>query len=113
VAVTVIFWGVGMRVGAVNSPVTLTVPTEALPPEIPFTAQATFWFVVPLTVAFSCKVCVTATNPDDGLTVIETDCGSGGLGGVLPFPPPHPAVAMHNRKQSDKIIETPDLFFIS
>lgn len=102
-----------MRVGAVKSPVVVTVPTEALPPEIPFTAQAIFWFVVPLTVAFSCKAWVTGTNPDDGLTVIETDCGSGGLGGVLPFPPPHPAVAMHNKKQRDKIVETSNLLFIN
>jgi hypothetical protein len=54
VAATATVAGVGTAAGAVYSPVLDTVPTVALPPASPFTAQETPAFVVPVTVAVSC-----------------------------------------------------------
>ncbi len=42
--------------GAVNRPVVPMVPTDELPPAVPFTDQVTLALLVPLTVAVNCAV---------------------------------------------------------
>jgi hypothetical protein len=51
----VIELGLGSVAGAVYFPLASIVPTEALPPTVPFTDHCTAWFVLPETIAV--KVC--------------------------------------------------------
>ena len=59
-------------VGAVYSPVLLTVPTTLLPPTVPSTAHVTAVFVVPVTVAVNCCVADMGTPACRGDTVTAT-----------------------------------------
>jgi len=99
VAVTVTFGGAGRSRGAVYSPaplpVEIIVPTELLPPAIPFTAQVTPVFVVLLTVAVKLWVAPSSTEPAGGETATEIVGGGGGGGGATGLAPPPPQPSVH------------------
>src|SRR5712692_9612895 len=99
VAVTVMFGSTGRSRGAVYSPAPLPteiiVPTELLPPAIPFTAQVTLVFVVLLTAAVKLCVAPSSTAPDVGETVTEMVGGGGGGGGATGLAPPPPQPSVH------------------
>ena len=99
VAVTVTFGSTGRSRGAVYSPaplpVEVIVPTELLPPAIPFTAQVTPVFVVLLTVAVKLCVAPSSTAPDGGETVTVIVGGGGGGGGATGLTPPPPQPSVH------------------
>src|SRR5271154_3575175 len=62
-AVTV---AVAATLGATYSPVSVTVPSVAFPPSIPFTFQVTAVSVIPVTVAVNCCAAPAATFTFDG-----------------------------------------------
>ena len=99
VAVTVTFGSAGRSRGAVYSPAPLPmemiVPTEPLPPAIPFTAQVTPVFVALLTAAVKLCVAPSNTEPVGGETATEIVGGGGGGGGATGLTPPPPQPSVH------------------
>lgn len=73
----------------------MIVPTELLPPAIPFTAHVTPVFVVLLTVAVKLCVAPSSTAPDGGETATEIVGGGGGGGGATGLTPPPPQPSVH------------------
>lgn len=76
VAETVALAGDGNVEGAVYLPAEETVPTTLLPPLIPFTAQVTEVFAVPLTEAVNCCACPNCTDALVGDTPTVTGDGA-------------------------------------
>jgi hypothetical protein len=72
VAVTDTVAGLGTEFGAVYDPLVEMVPTVALPPVVPFTAQVTLVLVVPLTVALNDRDWPTLTLALVGEIITET-----------------------------------------
>jgi hypothetical protein len=75
--------GFGTAPGAVYIPLASMVPADALPPEMPFTCQATCVLVVPVTLAVNGCCCVGNRLAVFGVTFTRTD--------EPPPPPPPPA----------------------
>lgn len=73
VAVTFTAAGVGKSAGAVYTPLEEIIPTDALPPGMPFTLQVTFVFVAFLTVAEKVREFPRRTELLVGVIVMETD----------------------------------------
>jgi hypothetical protein len=103
VAVTVTVVVVGNTLGAVYSPVELTVPMIASPPFSPFTCQVTAVLVEPVTVAVKDCVAPPATLADVGEMVMATPAA-----GVL-FLPPHPAqtIAVNTISGRNRFMKSP------
>ncbi len=80
VAVTVTEGLLGRVAGAVYSPEVEMVPTVALPPAVPLTAQVTPVFVVPVTLAVNCCVEPVLTVADVGATATATVLAATGAG---------------------------------
>lgn len=97
----------GTSLGAVNTPDELIVPVAALPPDTPFTCQATEVFDEPETVALKDCVAPARTLALGGATVAVTPDPEGGAPAlesdelfVVPMQPASAAAAARNTKTS-------------
>ena len=91
VAVMVRFAGDGRSRGAVNTPSTEIVPSEAFPPVMPLTAHETRVSVALLTVALNACELPSKVTALVGFTTTTIGAGGGATGGGAAEPPPHPA----------------------
>jgi hypothetical protein len=94
VAVIVTLGEEGSAAGAVYNPVESMVPTAESPPPVPFTAQFTAVFVVPVTVAVNCCCSPRKTDAVAGATETVTEAGGGPFDDGEPPAVPHPAREM-------------------
>ncbi len=70
--------GFGITDGAVYKPALVMVPTVALPPVMPLTAQVTAVFELPETAAANCSVLDGFSVTEEGETITVTGGGGGG-----------------------------------